>query len=65
MNEKKELYEIGETVKITGRSNQVWTEDLELQILQTGIVNSISSDSYQALSPFSLTEYFSSNGESA
>ena len=59
----KELYEIGETIKITGRSNQVWTEDLELQILQTGIVNSITSDSYQALSPLDEKYSIKLNGD--
>ena len=51
----KEIYEIGDIVKITGRSNQIWTEDLELEILQTGVFDSEAR--YQAFAP--LTEKFS------
>tara|TARA_B100001540_G_scaffold314875_1_gene340749 strand:- start:1645 stop:5139 length:3495 start_codon:yes stop_codon:yes gene_type:complete len=51
----KTIYEIDEIVKISGRSNDVWTEDLELHIMQTGtLIRNDASDGprYQALSPF-------------
>ena len=49
----KEIYESGDIVKITGRSNVIWTEDLELQIIQTGIFES------KALSYSPFNEKFS------
>tara|TARA_B110000116_G_scaffold12328_1_gene10013 strand:+ start:1 stop:3420 length:3420 start_codon:yes stop_codon:yes gene_type:complete len=49
----KEIYESGDIVKITGRSNEIWTEDLELQIIQTGIFES------KALSYSPFNEKFS------
>ena len=51
----KDVYEIDDIIKITGRSNEIWTEDLELEILQTGIFDTEAR--YQAYSPF--TEKFS------
>jgi len=59
----KESYEIGETIKITGRSNQIWTEDIELQIIQTGIVGNIASDSYRASSPLDEKHSIKLNGD--
>jgi hypothetical protein len=51
----KEIYEIGDIIKITGRSNEIWTEDLALEIIQTGVFESESQ--VLVVSPF--TEKFS------
>jgi len=51
----KDVYEIDDIIKITGRSNEIWTEDLELKISQTGLFDTDSR--YQAYAP--LTEKFS------
>ena len=62
----KEIYSVGDVIKITGRSNQVWVEDLELQVMQTGIMNpeSIGSDSrYVAPDPFNLKDAVRLNGD--
>ena len=57
----KELYRIGEIVKITGQSNEIWTQDVELRILQTGIIG--GSNSYQALTPLDVTYSVKLNGD--
>ena len=57
----KEVYEIGDIVKISGRSNQIWTEDLELHILQTGFFNPGSG--YQAFSPLDEKYSIKLNGD--
>ena len=61
----KTLYEIGEIVKITGRSNEIWTDTVQLNILQTGIIDgkNIGSNSYQALSPLDQTYSLKLNGD--
>jgi len=45
----KDIYEVGEKIKITGRSNEIWTEDVELSIIQTSMLESMAS--YQSFSP--------------
>ena len=57
----KEFYEIGEIVKITGRSNDIWTEDLELRILQTAIFESEAR--YQAYAPLDEKYSIKLNGD--
>ena len=57
----KEIYEVGEIVKITGRSNDIWTEDLELRIIQTGIFESEAR--YQAFAPFDEKYSIKLNGD--
>ena len=61
----KTLYEIGEIVQISGRSNHIWTEDVELRIIQTGFINkSLGGDSsYQALSPLDEKYSIKLNGD--
>ena len=69
----KDVYEVGEIVKITGRSNDFWTEDLSLHIVQTGILTSQSyentgsgghgqTDAYQ-LDPLDETHSVKLNGD--
>ena len=57
----KEIYEVDEIVKITGRSNNIWTEDLELHIIQTGIFE--SDTRYQAFSPLNEKYSIKLNGD--
>ena len=63
----KEIYSVGDTIKITGRSNDVWTEDLELTITQTSLYarsTSTSSDNPVAsISPFTLKESVRLDGD--
>ena len=57
----KEIYEPGDMVKITGRSNEIWTEDLELQIIQTGSFESEAR--YQAFAPLNEKYSIKLNGD--
>ena len=62
----KTVYEIGEIIKISGRSNDVWTEDLELHIMQTGtLIRNDASDGprYQALAPLDVKHPILLNGD--
>ena len=62
----KEIYSVGDIIKITGRSNQVWVEDLELQVVQTGLINPSSSSfdaRYVAPDPFNLKDRVRLNGD--
>ena len=60
------IYSVGDIVKVTGRSNDVWVEDLELRVLQTGLLseNSIGADArYIAPDPFDLRDRVRLNGD--
>ena len=62
----KEVYSLDDIIKVTGRSNYVWTDDLELSIKQTNILSkdAVGGDSrYVALSPFDLTEFVPLDGD--
>ncbi len=62
----KEIYSVGDVIKITGRSNDIWVEDLELRVIQTGILSStaIGSDArYLAPDPFDLQDSVRLNGD--
>ncbi|MDC0199255.1 lamin tail domain-containing protein [Candidatus Nitrosopelagicus sp.] len=63
----KDVYSVGDTIKVTGRSNVVWTEDLELSVQQTSIyarTTSTSSDNIgAAIGPFSLKESVRLDGD--
>ena len=62
----KEIYSVGDTIKITGRSNDIWVEDLELKVIQTGILSSsaVGSDArYLAPDPFDLQDRVRLNGD--
>ena len=60
----KDIYELGDIVKITGRSNEIWTEDLELQIIQTGVLEKdVTESRYQAFSPFNQKYSIKLNGD--
>ena len=36
----KEFYSVGEKIKVSGRSNHIWTESLKLEVIQTGVLTS-------------------------
>ena len=62
----KEIYSVGDTIKITGRSNDIWVEDLELNVIQTGVLSSlaIGADArYLAPDPFDLQDRVRLNGD--
>ncbi|NMI83410.1 MAG: lamin tail domain-containing protein [Candidatus Nitrosopelagicus brevis] len=62
----KEIYAVGDIIKVTGRSNDIWVEDLELRVMQTGILSSsaIGSDArYLAPDPFDLQDRVRLNGD--
>ena len=62
----KEIYSVGDIIKVTGRSNDIWVEDLELRVMQTGILSSsaIGSDArYLAPDPFNLQDRVRLNGD--
>ena len=62
----KKFYSVGDIIKVTGRSNDVWVEDLELRVLQTGILSesAIGSDArYLAPDPFDLQDSVRLNGD--
>ena len=62
----KEIYSVGDIIKVTGRSNDIWVEDLELRVMQTGILSSsaIGADArYHAPDPFDLQDRVRLNGD--
>ena len=62
----KEIYSVDDVIKITGRSNDVWVEDLELRVTQTGILSptAVGSESrYVAPDPFTLLDRVRLNGD--
>ena len=63
----KNVYSAGDIIKISGRSNDVWTEDLALEIQQTSIyqrTTSTSSDKLEAkFSPFTLKDSLRLDGD--
>tara|TARA_Y100000590_G_scaffold452346_1_gene595356 strand:- start:1510 stop:5058 length:3549 start_codon:yes stop_codon:yes gene_type:complete len=62
----KEIYSVGDIIKVTGRSNDIWVEDLELNVVQTGVLssNAVGSDArYFANNPFTLRDSVRLNGD--
>ena len=62
----KEIYSVGDIIKVTGRSNDIWVEDLELFAVQTGLLSSgaVGADSrYVAPDPFELRDRVRLNGD--
>ena len=55
----KELYSIGDTITVTGRSNHIWTENIDLQVQQTGLLmrdTDSLKDQYIRPDPFTLKQ---------
>ena len=55
----KEIYSVSDTIFVTGRSNQIWTENIALEVQQTGILTRAADahkDQYIRPDPFTLNE---------
>ncbi|MBC8250652.1 MAG: lamin tail domain-containing protein [Candidatus Nitrosopelagicus sp.] len=62
----KEVYSIHDTIIVTGRSNQVWTENIALIVQQTGVLSRSADamkDQYVRPDPFTLNESVMLNGD--
>ena len=62
----KEVYSVGDTITVTGRSNQIWTENIALQVQQTGVLSRAADshkDQYIRPDPFSLNQNIYLNGD--
>ena len=62
----KTIYSVGDIIKVTGRSNDIWVEDLELRVTQTGVLSpdAIGADArYLAPDPFTLQDTVRLNGD--
>ncbi|MDB3956764.1 lamin tail domain-containing protein [Candidatus Nitrosopelagicus sp.] len=62
----KEIYSISDTIFVTGRSNQIWTENIALEVQQTGVLTR-STDPHKGHyvhpDPFTLNESVYLNGD--
>ena len=58
----KEYYSIDDTIKITGRSNDLWVETLNLEVQQTGAL-SVSDIQGKHMKPFGLVDSVRLNGD--
>ena len=62
----KEIYSVGDVIKVTGRSNAIWVEDLELRVDQTGVLSAdaLGSDArYFKNNPFTIRDSVRLNGD--
>jgi len=62
----KEVYSIDDTIIVTGRSNQIWTENIDLTVQQTGVISRATDamkDQYIRPNPFTLNESVYLNGD--
>jgi len=61
----KSIYSVGDIVKVTGRSNDYWTETLALDVLQTGLltIDSRSTGHISSPNPFKLNDSVRLNGD--
>ena len=62
----KEIYSVSDTIFVTGRSNQIWTENIALEVQQTGILTRAADahkDQYIRPDPFTLNESVYLNGD--
>ena len=62
----KEVYSVGDTIFVTGRSNQIWTESIALEVEQTGVLHrdaSLYKDQYTRPNSFNLKENIYLNGD--
>ena len=62
----KKFYTVGDTIKVTGRSNHVWTESLNLEVMQTGVLSRNMDDikgQHLRPDPFSLQDIVRLNGD--
>ncbi|MDC0171713.1 lamin tail domain-containing protein [Candidatus Nitrosopelagicus sp.] len=62
----KNVYSVGDTIKVTGRSNDVFVETMNLEILQTGVLTKNTDDikgQHIRPDPFTLNESIRLNGD--
>ena len=62
----KEIYSVDDTIFVTGRSNQIWTENIALEVQQTGVLTRAADshkDQYIRPDPFTLKESVDLNGD--
>ena len=62
----KEFYTVGEIIKVTGRSNNAWTESLNLEVTQTGVLSRNMDDikgQHTIPNPFTLHDIVRLNGD--
>ena len=62
----KEVYSVDDTIIVTGRSNQIWTENIDLTVQQTGVLSRAADaikDQYIRPDPFTLNESVYLNGD--
>ena len=62
----KEVYSVDDTIIVTGRSNQIWTENIELEVQQTGVLSRDVSDvksQHIRPDPFTLKKSIDLNGD--
>jgi len=61
----KTLYSIGETIKVNGRSNDVWVETMQVEVVQTGVLTAseIRDEKKQQYEPFRLIDSVRLNGD--
>ena len=62
----KEIYSVGDTIFVTGRSNQIWTENIALEVQQTGVLTRAADahkDQYIRPDPFTLKKSVDLNGD--
>ncbi|MDC0041614.1 lamin tail domain-containing protein [Candidatus Nitrosopelagicus sp.] len=62
----KEVYSVGDTIKITGRSNAIFVETMNLEVLQTGVLTRNVDDikgQHIRPDPFTLQESVRLNGD--
>ena len=62
----KEIYSVGDIIKVTGRSNDVFVETMNLEVLQTGVLTKNTDDikgQHLRPDPFTLNESIRLNGD--
>ena len=62
----KEVYSAGDIIFVTGRSNQIWTDNIQLEVQQTGVLArdaDAHKDQYIRPDPFTLKESIYLNGD--
>ena len=62
----KEIYSLGDIVKVTGRSNAIFVETMNLEVLQTGVLTKNTENvkgQYDRPDPFTLNESIRLNGD--
>jgi len=68
ISSEKDVYSVDDIITITGRSNEIWVEDFELKVVQTGLINHNSLGAqagmrYVAADPFNLHDTIRLNGD--